>query len=810
MDTNVKKFRYSPVFKLICVLLSFACFAGSAFIVLNGFATVEIRSKRSSDADKAASSWVETTAFRSYLNENVNDILLTVSNNQRVKDCQKKLADSKEKCVTEIVNENLKYNSTIPTLEEYKKQYGYDNDDVYDDGDYWTEEYNAQYYEAYHEYSVQLTNNAEHAFGYHYQSINDAEKLKEYFSNEYDAFARDLVEQMKFDIRQVDNTAAHYYASFNKEKLTNLEEGTEFSEAQALNADFCVIYENGRVKACKNIPQDIADTVASWNDDYYFKSTYFCIYFNAGEIAVPTVFDFFNSNNKLEVIKYTFDQTQQIYDNIYRYAVVAVVLLILSFIFAFMYFTFTGRKNDGEPARLIFTDYVPFELQLGIIGGIGFGLSVLGVNLTEGCYAYCYSLLYAYVTLVVVLACWIMLFCVCASVGRYSHSGKKFYKHLLVYWILFALYKSLVFIFKHTGKFIARVLRKAKSSVKKTVSILSYKPRKMKKSLIALACTYIASNIGLIYIDALIFFRESIVLSTIIMLLILAGNFFVIRWVAGYIKNLDTIIASSQNHEDSGLATDTLAPSLQILNDSLRYTNTELQNAITKAVKDERLRTELITNVSHDLKTPLTSIINYVDLLSRCEIEDEDAKEYITVLIEKSARLKRLIEDLIEASKISSGNITVNLAPLNLSELCLQSTIDVQSDFEKAGLELVIKQGNQPETVVADGAKTYRVLENLLSNAKKYSAKASRVYVSVYGEADKGVIEIKNVSAKPLDISADELTERFVRGDASRTEEGNGLGLSIATELCRAMNGELEIIIDGDLFKARVKMPKKQ
>ena len=192
MDTNVKKFRYSPVFKLICVLLSFACFAGSAFIVLNGFAAVEIRSKRSSDADKAASSWVETTAFRSYLNENVSDIFLTVSNNQRVKDCQKALADSKEKCVTEIVNENLKYNSTVPTFEEYKKQYGYDNDDVYDDdGDYWTEEYNAQYYEAYHEYSVHLTNNAERAFGYHYQSINDAEKLKEYFSNEYDAFARD-------------------------------------------------------------------------------------------------------------------------------------------------------------------------------------------------------------------------------------------------------------------------------------------------------------------------------------------------------------------------------------------------------------------------------------------------------------------------------------------------------------------------------------------------------------------------------------------------------------------------------------------
>ena len=177
------------------------------------------------------------------------------------------------------------------------------------------------------------------------------------------------------------------------------------------------------------------------------------------------------------------------------------------------------------------------------------------------------------------------------------------------------------------------------------------------------------------------------------------------------------------------------------------------------------------------------------------------------MLDDKGAKLKRLIDDLIEASKVTSGNVSVNLAPMNLSELCLQSTVDVQQDFDKNNLNLVVKQGEKPVTVTADGAKTFRVIENLLSNARKYSARGSRVYVSVYEQGGKGIFEIKNISAQPLDITPAELTERFVRGDKSRTAEGNGLGLSIAKELCKVQNGELELSIDGDLFKAKVEFP---
>ena len=284
-------------------------------------------------------------------------------------------------------------------------------------------------------------------------------------------------------------------------------------------------------------------------------------------------------------------------------------------------------------------------------------------------------------------------------------------------------------------------------------------------------------------------------------------NFFAIRKVAEYIGNLDRIIDAAANRQEVMVDTERLDESLRILVESMRYTNAELQNAIAKAVKDERLRTELITNVSHDLKTPLTSIITYVDLLSKCDIDDPRALEYIAVLDEKGSKLKRLIDDLIEASKVTSGNVTVSLTPINLSELCLQSTVEAQSDFEKAGLELVVKQGAKPIVVVADGTKVNRVVENLLSNARKYSAMGSRVYVDVYEQDGRGIFEIKNISAQPLDITPQELTERFVRGDKSRNQEGNGLGLSIAKELCSLQQGNLELIIDGDLFKARVKLP---
>lgn len=229
-----------------------------------------------------------------------------------------------------------------------------------------------------------------------------------------------------------------------------------------------------------------------------------------------------------------------------------------------------------------------------------------------------------------------------------------------------------------------------------------------------------------------------------------------------------------------------------------------LHAAVESAVREEKMKAELITNVSHDLKTPLTSIINYTDLLSRCEITDETAKGYITVLKEKSERLKKLIEDLVEASKASSGAIKVELMKVSLTELALQLEGEYADEFEARGLELVCEGMENEIFVLADGKLCHRVLDNLMGNVKKYAMKNTRVYLTLKKSANAATasITLKNISEGKLNISPEELKARFVRGDASRTSEGNGLGLSIADNLCTLQGGKLDIEIIGDLFCA--------
>ena len=232
-----------------------------------------------------------------------------------------------------------------------------------------------------------------------------------------------------------------------------------------------------------------------------------------------------------------------------------------------------------------------------------------------------------------------------------------------------------------------------------------------------------------------------------------------------------------------------------------------LQDAVDRAVKDQRMKAELITNVSHDLKTPLTSIVNYVDLLKKCDIEDETALKYVTILDEKSQKMKKLIEDLVEASKASSGAIEIHPIRLNLCELAAQAVGEHDDELKKYNIEHVLKNPDKPVMVMADAQKVSRVIENLFSNIRKYALEGTRVYVDVSAGAEHGLIVFKNISKNALDISADELTQRFVRGDSSRSGEGSGLGLSIAKSLCELQNGKLEIQTDGDLFKATVALP---
>lgn len=247
---------------------------------------------------------------------------------------------------------------------------------------------------------------------------------------------------------------------------------------------------------------------------------------------------------------------------------------------------------------------------------------------------------------------------------------------------------------------------------------------------------------------------------------------------------------------------------LQELGKNINNLKQGMKKAVEESMKAERLKTDLITNVSHDLKTPLTSIINYTDLLKKEKIENENAQKYIEILEEKSKKLKNLTEDLIEASKISSGNETVNLEKLDLKEMVLQANGEFAEKFEEKNLDVISNLPQEAVIMDLDGKKMWRVLENLYQNVYKYSLENTRVYVDL-AVHDNIVFTIKNISKEKLNISPDELMERFIRGDSSRHTGGNGLGLSIAKDLSKLNGGTLKIEIDGDLFVSRLELPLK-
>ena len=223
--------------------------------------------------------------------------------------------------------------------------------------------------------------------------------------------------------------------------------------------------------------------------------------------------------------------------------------------------------------------------------------------------------------------------------------------------------------------------------------------------------------------------------------------------------------------------------------------------AVEARMRSEHFRTELITNVSHDIKTPLTSIINYVDLLGKEKPENEKMREYIDVLQRQSARLKKLIDDLLEASKASTGNLTVNAEPCDIGVLLDQTLGEYGEKLNAAGLEPVLTKPEKPVIIMADGRHMWRIFDNLLNNICKYSQRGTRVYLEVCERDGKAVVTFRNISSRQLNISSDELMERFVRGDSSRNTEGSGLGLNIAQSLAQLQKGTMELTVDGDLFK---------
>lgn len=791
MDTNVKKFKYSYLGKLLCIVLALITGLSAIFLTTAEVLTVINNNVNSNDY----SNYTLNTGVERNIEESIADGVNKVHLDP--KGLEKNLNSQKTKACKSV------YNKVMKQLNSYLDKLKIDEDGFDQNEIQYSETNPISYYVDAASYSVDSGNYYKYLytcldeFSY---DIPDGITLKNYKSKLYKDIEKSYDNYVKTQVSQY-KTVEYWgikdgieYIIIKNNKVAYKTSDLSVKEIMAKHDSFKI--ENGEIFSEEIPEKTLKSIMQSYRANFKAKNYSLYAYINTAKNEP-------NVSNYFEAMRQFNDYAGKVNDNLVKLAIIDVILLAASLVIAFYYFKIVGKKDDDSPAKLIFIDYIPLLLQLGIVGGSGFGLVMLMIAVNETIYDT--SILVA-IFAGICFVCWVLLFELCCSVARYSKSGKKFYKHLLLYWLGFALFHIFKFIIKLIVKFF-KAWHRFNKKLFGTFKLYAYKPKTFVRNIILLSLAFFAGNIGLMIIIVLFFASDIPVFGFIFIVGDVVANTFALRAVCKYFKALDEIIYASSQHIDVPMAIDTLPQSLKILADSMKYTNAELQNAITKAVKDERLRAELITNVSHDLKTPLTSIITYVDLLKNCDIADPKAQEYIHVLDDKGAKLKRLIDDLIEASKVTSGNISVNLAPMNLSELCLQSTVDVQQDFDKNNLNLVVKQGEKPVTVTADGAKTFRVIENLLSNARKYSARGSRVYVSVYEQGGKGIFEIKNISAQPLDITPAELTERFVRGDKSRTAEGNGLGLSIAKELCKVQNGELELSIDGDLFKAKVEFP---
>ncbi|CEN84887.1 HAMP domain-containing sensor histidine kinase [Paraclostridium sordellii] len=400
--------------------------------------------------------------------------------------------------------------------------------------------------------------------------------------------------------------------------------------------------------------------------------------------------------------------------------------------------------------------------------------------------------------------------------------------------LIFSLILDFGYIVSIIAKFIAITLL--------TIWIIYFKNLDKKKDLITNSITYNVCRFFINIIKNIIKYKHKLPLVKRLILVeliivIIAGIIFMFLFIIGYGYNplfmliltvgyitlslviitgiilnkvdyLDKIIKGTKeikngniNHKIEVNGKDTLAIFAQDINNL----SEGLENAIDEKFRSERMKAELITNVSHDLKTPLTSIINYVDLIKKEEnIEPEYLKDYINVLDNKSKRLKVLIEDLFEASKASSGNIELNIEKLDLNQLLRQSIGENEEKISKANLDLKVNLPKEQIYINCDGKRMYRVFENLLINISKYSLHNTRVYIDMKLEEEKVYISFKNISAYELNFEADEIIERFKRGDLARNTEGSGLGLAIARDLVELQGGDFDIQIDGDLFKVNV------
>ena len=455
-----------------------------------------------------------------------------------------------------------------------------------------------------------------------------------------------------------------------------------------------------------------------------------------------------------------------------RYLLIAA--LVLSALLALIDFIFlmysAGRKKDRDDIVLTGLNRLPFDLYTAAAIVIAIPISNIAISFGDITRSIWSAL---GITAVLMLLCLLFL-AVCVSFSARIKAGK--------WWQNTIIYRLLHFIL---------------TAVK---AIFANLPLLWKAIVLFVAYLFINFILVLMLFDSLAFF--ALVLGLIFNLGILI-MLCILMLQLNIIKQSGERIAAGDF--ESNIDTQKLRWDIKAHADTLNNIGNGMAIAVEDRLKSERFKTELITNVSHDIKTPLTSIINYVDLMKKEKLDNETVASYVEVLDRQSSRLKKLTEDLVEVSKASTGNIALSLSRTNVVELLNQSVGEYAERFKSCSLEPVISTAFNDLFINADGRLLWRVFDNLLGNVCKYSQPGTRVYLDLARIDNNVVITIKNVSRYPLNVTSDELLERFVRGDSARTTEGSGLGLAIAKSLVDLQNGIFTLFVDGDLFKVTLR-----
>lgn len=472
----------------------------------------------------------------------------------------------------------------------------------------------------------------------------------------------------------------------------------------------------------------------------------------------------------------------------YRYELVAlavgsILLCVLSFVFLLCG---AGRSNRREGVKPGVLTKLPLEVLILIWAAV----SALGYWAADEFYYYTglyrnmeVAALY-WISMGTVLAIWLLFYFL--DVAIRVKMG-KFLKSTLIYTVIGWCGNAVCRVCRSVWKLMCKI-----PLVWKTVLIY------WTVAFVEIVGFYLQRGKSFYYWDQLFILWIFWILEKLVL-------FFVVLYAAISCKNLKKAgEALAEGQENYQVDTSKMVGDFKAHGDNLNSIGQGINKAVEARMKSEHMKTELITNVSHDIKTPLTSIINYADLICEENSDNEKIAEYSEVLLRQSRRLKKLLEDLVDASKATTGNLEVNLEPCEVGVLLTQAAGEYEQKMAEKSLNLIVKQPEEPMKIMADGRHLWRVFDNLLNNICKYAQEGSRVYLNLDKNGDMVVVTFRNMSKYALEISPEELEERFVRGDKSRHMEGNGLGLSIAKSLVELQNGKMEIVIDGDLFKVSV------